>query len=85
MSAPIISPELETEGWLLEQSKLGDGSQWTVMRLDGSLIAVALPVGDRWMVSLCDGTALAPMSVGDEDMAVAWLTYLANLNTRSAA
>lgn len=50
------------------------------------VIAVALRVHDSWFVSLCGGEpGLKPLRFADHGDAIAWLSYLANLNTRPAA
>ncbi|MGV0627174.1 hypothetical protein [Mycolicibacter minnesotensis] len=85
MSTPILATPNETTGWLLETSGNGDNTVHTAVRPGGDVIAVALNALDHWYVSLCDGTPLAPATFHEQDDAVAWLTYLADLNTRPVA
>lgn len=88
MSTPILATPDETTGWLLETVGNGDNIVHTAVKFDGDGIAVAFKALDNWYVSLyvspCDGTPLVPATFHEQDDAVAWLTYLANLNTRPA-
>ena len=101
MSTPILDPPTDTTGWLLEMTGNGDDTVYTALRDEprspanlaacaagrwNSVIAVALRVYDEWFVSLCDAdNGLKPLRFNNHDDALAWLSHLANLHTRSVA
>lgn len=83
MSAlPILAPEPDTEGWLLEARGVGDSTVYHATTYGGTIIATAIKRDGRWYLGLCDGQSRGLASFHGEESALAWLAYVAELNTR---
>ncbi|MDD7813649.1 hypothetical protein PP713_13855 [Mycobacterium sp. CSUR Q5927] len=85
MDMTIIPPPTDTEGWLLETRGKGDGIVYHATTYGGQIIATAIKRDGRWYLGLCDGKTRGLASFSSEETALAWLEYVAELNTRRAA